>query len=314
MTQSASSRRDAPAARAPAPVTVGRWRLLEPIGGGRCSRVFLARPAGVPDDWPSDYVVKLSRAAVDGAVDRDDDAIDRLLLQREAFVGRQVSHPHLMSILAAHVDAPPYYLVMPHLPGRTIAQRLAHGARYSIADALWIARQAAEALAALHAAHWRHGDVKPGNILLAATGHATLIDLGFAQRIEQNRYEETPLSGTPAYAAPEVLCAAAAIDGRADVYSLGVALYEMLVGRRPFLDDEPARLAAAHLHQMAPDPRRFLPTIPLGVSRLMRRMLAKEPLRRPSAAEVSDLLVRLEIENFEMRDWAASGEFGVCGV
>jgi serine/threonine protein kinase len=299
MTQSAPPARDADAARPQNPSTVGRWRLVEPIGGGHCSRVFRARPVDAPDDWSSDYVLKLSR------VGGDADPEDRLLLQREAYVSRQVAHTHLTSVLTAHVDTPPYYLVMPYLEGRTVAERLARGQRQPLVDSLWIARQAAEALAVLHAFHWRHGDVKPGNLLVAPSGHVTLLDLGFARRTPQKKADETPLCATPAYAAPEVLCGAYPIGDRADVYSLGVALFEMLTRVRPFDEEDPAELAASHLHLSPPDPRKFAPTIPLGVSRLVRRMLAKQPYRRPSAAELVELLVCLEIEAFDHRDWPA---------
>ncbi|MEQ8787887.1 MAG: serine/threonine-protein kinase [Pirellulaceae bacterium] len=299
MTQSAPSTRDAVVARTQAPSTLGRWRLVEPIGGGRCSRVFRARPVDAPEDSPGDYALKLARTRASG----DDDY--RLLLQREAYVSRQVSHAHLTSVLAAHVDAPPYYLVLPHLEGRTVADWLSQRPRRNLVDCLWIARQAAEALAALHVGNWRHGDVKPGNLFLAASGHTTLLDLGFAQRINGKKVDCQPLSGTPAYAAPEVLCAAHVVGDRADVYSLGATLFEMLTGVRPFAEEDPVELAAAHRQLPAPDPRKISPDTPLAVARLVRRMLAKEPYRRPSARELIELLVCLEIEAFDQRDWAA---------
>jgi serine/threonine-protein kinase len=266
--------------------------------GGPITSVYRARPVNCPGDWPADYAIKLIEPW------RSPNATAIALLQREAFVARQMSHPNLAPVLAAHVDAPPFYFVMPLLDGVTLEDHLAAGP-IDAAQALWIARQAAEALAALHQAGWRHGDVKPANLLVAPTGHVTLIDLGFARRLDESPRGSELLLGTPAYAAPECLCLPHGIGERADVYSLGVTLFEMLAGRRPFSGAEPAELAAAHAQGALPDLRRFAPAAPRDVSQLVRRMLAKEPLRRPSTDELLEQLIRLEIESFAVRPFAA---------
>jgi serine/threonine-protein kinase len=281
------------------PATLGRWELVEPLSVSGRSSVYRARPLGCRSDGPADYVVKCIEAA------HRNNPLAVGMLQREAFVGRSVSHPHLAPVLAAHVDAPPYYFVMPRLEGATLARTLADAVRLEAAEALWIARQTAEALAAMHDAGWRHGDVKPANLFLAASGHVTLIDLGFAGRIPQRRQADEPICGTPAYTAPECLSPAHAVTRQADVYSLGVTLFEMLAGERPFGGDEAEQLVVAHAQNAARDVRHLVPTVPKDVSQLVRRMLAKEPLRRPSTSELVAQLIRLEIECFDVRCWAA---------
>ena len=169
--------------------------------------------------------------------------------------------------------------------------------------ALWIVRQATEALDALHTAGWMHGDVKPSNLLLSAEGHVTLLDLGFARRpTEVGSVVQRCVMGTCHYLAPEMITSALRADIRSDIYSLGAMLFEMLAGRPPFESDDLAELARQHQQSRAPELRRLAPQVPGGVTWLVRQMLAKEPLRRPqSPRELIGRLVALEIATFGER-------------
>jgi serine/threonine-protein kinase len=142
-----------------------------------------------------------------------------------------------------------------------------------------------------------HTDVKPANILVSASGHATLIDFGFVQTpAEASQWATRPLAGTLAYIAPEMVTSALAAGPRSDIYSLGVTLYEMLSGRRPWDSDDPGELATMHREAKPTDIRELRRDLPVPVAELVHSMLAKDPLRRPgSAQEVAMKLVRLEI-------------------
>lgn len=290
------SRPRASHARRPAAPQLGPWRLVSLLGTGAWSRVYKARPADCPESRPADYAVKVARTHGPTA------AQSAAFVRREALVGRTVSHPHLAPILAASVDAGPCYVVSPRLEGVTLAASLAAGLSPSLPHALWIARQAGEALLALHSQGWLHADIKPGNIIVSPRGHVTLIDLGFARRVDERaRRADQSLLATLAYAAPEVFTGTVATSAFSDVYSLGVVLFEMLTGRLPFLATDSTELAVAHLQATPPDARLLAPHLPPRVGWLLRRMLAKEPLRRPGADELVSLLVELEVEAFAER-------------
>jgi serine/threonine protein kinase len=279
------------------PAEAGLWRLEGLLGEGSLARVFCARPVGSPTDRPAPYALKMLHP-------RWEDHPEVLaLLRREAVVGRAVSHPHLISVLAAQVHEPPYFVVMPRLSGQTLAARLKRGGPLSVAMAIWIARQMAQALDALHQQGFLHGDVKPANIFLAQSGHATLLDLGFAQRFEETgSVVNRPLLGTINYLAPELLISALRADHRSDIFSLGVVLFEMLIGRPPLAAQDLVDLMRLLRESRPPNLRASRPELPQPLSNLARRMMSKEPLRRPrSMDEIIRRLVALEIETLPER-------------
>ena len=281
--------------------TLGRvdgWELVELASRGSMGHVFRARPAGTPVDRPGAYAVKVLRPHWE----HDAGAVD--LFRRQATVSKEVSHPHLVSILAAGIRRPPYYVVMPWLAGSTLEDRLGHG--IDLPHLLWMVRQVAEALEALHTAGWIHGDVKPSNIFISTSGHVTLVDVGFARRVAQTSSAiDRPVTGTAHYMAPELFTSTPRADIRSDIYSLGVVLFQSLTGRVPFDGKSLAEVTSQHLRSRAPDLRHHVPHLPSGLVYLVRDMLAKEPLRRPrTPGELIDRLVTLEIATFSARSTA----------
>jgi serine/threonine-protein kinase len=288
--------RQGPAARLPRR-QVGQWELIAQAGEGSLTEVYRARPTGAEGVRAPAYAVKLLRAKWED----DSRAID--LLRREARVGRAVSHPHLIPVLAAGVREPPYFVVMPWLTGRTLDELHLGEGPLDLPVVLWLARQVAEALEALEAAGWMHGDVKPTNIFVSEAGHVTLLDLGFARRPDETgSAADRCVVGTCNYIAPELITSALAADVRSDIYSLGVVLFELLSGRLPFQSSNLAELAAQHKQARPPDLRSLSPQLPIGVINLVHQMLAKQPLRRPQTpGELIERLAELEIQTFGER-------------
>lgn len=279
----------------------GPWQLVRLVGEGEWARVFQARPADADPLGPADYAVKILKApfATHPAY------VD--LLRREDYVGRRITHRHLAPVLASSLKRAPCWIALPYLEGISLETRLCVGQALAPAVALWTVRQVAEALVALHAAGWMHGDVKPHNIVVSPGGHATLVDLGFSRAIEPTLAAKSPrpqadmLAATPAYAAPETFADPPQFHYASDIYSLGITLFECLTGRRPFLSNHVAALAESHQFQTPPDVRQSSLQVPAGLADLVSRMLSKNPESRPSGLRLLDELVRLEIETFDQR-------------
>jgi serine/threonine protein kinase len=244
--------------------------------------------------------VKMLRA------DWEDQATAVKLLQREARACLAIQHPQLVRLRHAHVTRPPYYLVMDLLPGESLRRRLRRDYRLDVPTAMWIARQTAEGLAALHRAGFIHGDVKPDNIRLLAEGHAILLDLGFAHRPGENAslLEQGYILGTVDYLAPELCGLEPTDEYGSDLFSLGVTLFETLTGQLPYPCGTVDQTLRRHGSDPPADLRRQAVVVPPGVTALVERLLARRPAERPRAGAVVQQLIGLEIATLGRRQSA----------
>ncbi len=268
----------------------GDWQLAETLSVGDLTATYTAYPFGATP--ACHYVVKTLAENTSHA------DLARTLLQREAFVSQEVSHPHLIPVLDSQLKKPPYFLVTPYLTGTTLRTLLNSVEKLDVTTSLWVTRQVAQGLAALHSQNWMHADIKPENIFLAPDGHVTLIDLGFARHFEESGSAcNRRIQGTFNYIAPETITSAHRNGAACDIYSLGATLYEMLSGKPPFREHTLADLARAHREQRPTSLRELLPEEGEAVSSLVVRMLAKQPVRRESSTPaLIDQLVKLEID------------------
>jgi serine/threonine protein kinase len=267
--------------------------LFQLLGGGPLTQVFAGRERA--SDRPC--AVKIVR---EETPDRDT-AIELLTLESE--VGLAVRHPHLVRIHTAQVDDSPYFLVMDLVGGETLRRRLEREYRVHPAQALWMIRQTAEALAALHRAGFVHGDVKPDNIRLTEDGTATLIDLGFAHRPGEHDQLRSRgyLLGTANYLAPELCLGGQDSGPAADLFSLGVTLFEMLAGELPYPPGNMEQTLKRHASDPPFTMSRCRADLPVGLCNLVARLLDRKPSRRPKATQVVAQLISLEIATFRRR-------------
>jgi serine/threonine protein kinase len=214
-------------------------------------------------------------AATPGFLDR---------FRREADVLGQLRHPRIVGLLAVgEVDGEPF-IAMDYVEGLDLSVLLRRTGRLALDVALAIARDAAEAIAFAHSTGFARLDVKPSNILLSKDGRAVLSDLGLTKRVESAQTPDVGLTrvgefvGTPAYMAPEQ-AQGGALDGRADIYSFGVVLYEMFSGSPPFTEDDPVRLMLAHV-QRRPPPLDQIVDLPGSIVAMVMKCLEKEPEER----------------------------------
>jgi len=218
---------------------------------------------------------------------------------REAQTIARLEHPHIVPIYKVGRREEVFYIIMRCIDGPSLRQLLGTHKRLSVGDAARIARQAADALAYAHSHGIVHRDVKPDNVLLDKSGYVMVTDFGIAKAAQAAAAgaDGSPLTtegmiiGTPQYMSPEQ-AAGDAVDGRSDIYSLGIVLYQMLVGNPPFDGPSSASILAKQLTQPPPPIRRERPDVSEELAVVLERMLAKNPGKRfQTAAEVSRALI-----------------------
>jgi eukaryotic-like serine/threonine-protein kinase len=250
----------------------GRYRPVRRIDAG-----------GMGEIWEADDTLLGRRVAV--KVLAEELANDRVALRRfrrEARATAKLAHPNVTRVFDfVNGEAP--FLVLELLEGQTLAERLRLGGPVPPVEAARIAIAVAESLDAAHRAGILHRDIKPGNIMLTAGGGVKVMDFGIAAAWEAHSTTGDQLLGTATYIAPERVGGGRASPA-ADIYSLGVVLYEMLTGRPPFVADTIEEVLRAHL-EVPPRPVRALaPWVPPGIARLCEAALAKDPAGRPASA------------------------------
>ena len=276
---------------------IGPYRVLESIGAGGMGEVYLA------EDTRLHRKVALKAVRESGA----GSAELRQRLLREARAIAALNHPRIAAvfdIVESEEDGiGRSWIVMEYVPGETLGQRLRRG-RLSTVEALTIGAEVADALGAAHSHGIIHRDLKPANICLTPDGHVKVLDFGLAKTIASPRAETAldgpadlapltrhgDIAGTPGYMAPEQL-RALPLDERADIYTLGVVLFEMLTGRRAFSGDFMTAAMGA-LTTAPPRVRDVDATVPVAVDALVARMMSVDAGARPATAAT----VRAELE------------------
>jgi serine/threonine protein kinase len=271
---------------------LGRYRIVKLLGQGGMGTVFAA------DDPTLGRRVAIKVMRPEAAAHPE--AKSRFL--REARAAGTLQHDHVVPIYDVAEEGGVPYIVMPLLAGESLASRLRREPRLPVEEVVRIGRQAAEGLAAAHAAGLIHRDIKPANLWLEGEpGGVTpkvrlkILDFGLAQPLSADT-GLTPTGavlGTPAYMAPEQANGAA--DSRSDLFSLGCVLYRCATGEPPFEGPTLTAVLRAVAEHHPPPPRDRRPELPAALSFLIERLLAKDPDRRPaSAREVADTLRAIE--------------------
>jgi serine/threonine-protein kinase len=252
---------------------VGRYEILEVIGVGANSRVarafdpLIARIVAIKL-FPSE----LARG----------EARNRFV--QEARVVGQISHPAVIALHDMGIDEPSQtpYLVMEFIQGQPLEKLLEKGSLPCSKACAWAA-EVATALAVAHRKGVIHGDVKPANILITEDERIKLTDFGMA-RLASRDSKDTPLLGSPAYWCPEQIVGKSQ-DARSDIFSLGVVMYEMVTGHRPFDADSLQGICAKILSSTPLPPSHANPSVPAAFNELIASCLEKDPARRCASAE-----------------------------
>jgi serine/threonine-protein kinase len=222
--------------------------------------------------------------------------------RREARAVAALAHPHIVSIYDVGVDGDTPFMVMELVAGEALSTIVWREAPLPLERAVGIAADVAGALAFAHDRGIVHRDVKPGNVMVGPTGHVKVLDFGIARAMHWTPLTEGgPIQGTAEYVSPEQV-RGLALDGRSDIYSLGIVLYEMLAGHPPFRGDTAVAVAFRHLEE-PPQPLRVTrPGVPPAVEAIVMRCLAKKQRRRyQDAARLGeDLMAAADLRGAEV--------------
>src|SRR4051794_37112085 len=215
--------------------------------------------------------------------------------RREAQSAASLNHPNIVAVYDWGEDGGNYFIVMEYVAGRTLRDVLRQYVKLPALEAARIAAEIADALSFAHRNGVVHRDIKPGNVLLTASGQVKVTDFGIARAEQSDDLTKTgSVMGTATYFSPEQ-AQGLDLDGRADVYALGVVLYEMLTGAPPFVADNPVSVAYKHVREEPIPPSRVDPEIPDAMDLAVLTAMAKDPaLRYQSADELRADLLRFE--------------------
>jgi formylglycine-generating enzyme required for sulfatase activity len=272
----------------------GKYELLRQLGAGGMGAVYEAVNAFTRRR----VAIKILHDAFAG----DANAVQRFM--QEAQSASRIDHPNVVEILDLGTDpaSGTQFMVQEFLTGMTLRHRLAARGRLAVDEAITLLQPLVQALVVAHDAGVVHRDLKPENVFLAVDARGDevvkLIDFGLSRPLrEQDRLAVTDHGrqlGTPYYMSPEQLRAEADVDDRTDVWSLGVVLFELLAGERPFRAPSYGELIVQILKEPIPRLAAVVPALPAALDLLVDRMLDRDRARRPSARQVSNALAELQ--------------------
>jgi eukaryotic-like serine/threonine-protein kinase len=249
--------------------TIGRYEVLEKLGSGGMAHVYLA----------SDPFMKRQVAikVMSASLTHDPEFQDRF--QREAEVIAALEHPYIVPVYDfGYFDEQPF-LVMRYLMGGSVKERLEDYGPMPLSDAAKILERMAAALDHAHQAGVVHRDVKPENVLMDNHGETFLADFGIVKILSKGPGNSSGLwiAGTPAYMSPEQVHGDIPVTSRSDVYAMGIMLYEMLSGKKPFNDPNPTKLMMKQVLDPVPEINVVLNNAAPGIAEVIRKALAKDP-------------------------------------
>lgn len=263
----------------PPPVTPllgNRYQLQQTLGTGGMAVVYLAR------DLMLERPVAIKVLRQDFS--RDEDFRERF--RQEARAAANLSHPNIVMVHDFGLDAGRLYIVMEYIPGTDLKTMMKQRGRFSVDEAIPLIVQACAGIGYAHRAGLIHCDVKPHNMLVSPDQRLKVTDFGIARALASIHPDEKNevVWGSPQYFSPEQ-AAGFAPSPASDVYSLGVILYEMLVGQLPFSSEDSGELARLHRDAPPLPPRRINPDIPPALESILLKVLAKEPSARYRTAD-----------------------------
>ncbi len=258
--------------------TIARYEIQSEIGRGGMAAVYLA----YDPNFRRNVAIKL----ISGNL--QENLVFRERFEREAYLIAKIEHPAIVPVYDYGEQDNQLYLVMRYMAGGALTNKIKAGV-LTLGHSTQIISQVAPALDAVHSEGIVHRDLKPANILLDNFGNPAISDFGIAHlTVATTDLTGSAVIGTPSYMSPEQVRGDADLDGRSDVYALGVILFEMLTGHGPFQANTPMSVALKHLTDPLPSIRSFRPDLPIELEPILNKALAKDrKMRHASALELA---------------------------
>jgi len=253
--------------------TLGRYEIIKELGKGAMGTVYLGKDPKINRE----VAIKTMALSQEFEADELQEVKDRFF--REAETAGMLNHPNIVTIFDAGEEHDLAYIAMEYLNGTDLAPYTKKEKLLPPAASMKICGKVAEALHYAHAQNVVHRDIKPANIMLLKDKTVKVTDFGIARITASSKTKTGVVLGTPSYMSPEQL-SGKHVDGRSDIFSLGVMLYEMLTGVRPFRGDSMATLMFQIANEPHPDIREHRKELPASVAELIDKMLAKDPATR----------------------------------
>jgi predicted Ser/Thr protein kinase len=259
---------------------LGRYEIAAVLGQGAMGVVYLAH------DPEIDRPVALKTVRPEAMRGESSAELESRFIKEAKLAGR-LQHPNIVTVFDVGRDRGELFIAMEYVDGHPLTRYLAAADALPLNAKIGIVRQTAEALDHAHERGVVHRDIKPGNILISKDGRVKVTDFGIARLTGATTSDLTrtgQMIGSPAYMSPEQI-RGEKLDGRSDLFSLGVVLYELLTGTRPFPGESITTLVYQILHTEPRDPREIKSDLPAATREVMARMLAKQPEKRPESAK-----------------------------
>lgn len=269
-------------------VLLRRFQIVRKIGQGGFGAVYLVEDTAVQD--------RLILKIVGPQFSHDENAVQRFI--QELKIARRVTHKNVIRVYDLFDLGGARAVSMEYFPSTDLGSLLRSAGPIEVGRALRILAQVCEGLAAAHAEGVIHRDIKPGNILVGKNDMVKVVDFGLAAAQQHSGAGLTKsgiLIGTPEYMAPEQITGES-VDHRADLYSVGILMYEMFSGGKPFMADTPVKVLFQHLEGEVEPLRSRVKDLPSGVEDLVNHAMARDPNQRPQSASALRNLIEKELE------------------
>jgi len=262
----------------------GRYNIIEALGEGGMGKVYRA----FDEKLNEEVALKL----IEPGIASDTRTLERF--RNELKIARKIVHKNVGRMYEIMEESGIHFISMEYVPGEDLGSFIRRSGQLAIETAVRIAAQVCEGLAEAHKLGVIHRDLKPSNIMIDLEGNVRIMDFGIARSLKAKGLTGEGLTvGTPEYMSPEQ-AEAKDVDQGADIYSLGVILYEMVTGRLPFVGDTPLSIALKHKIEAPRDPKLINPQIPEGLRRVILKCLQKDKTKRyQSASDVQVDLIRI---------------------